>query len=133
MATIMRTKYGEYPEYHTSLDDLGGVVTPSGLEGGYNAIRLAIEALERNVYPKVNVYCEPQLGRRGLYPTLSTKTSTCDVKLMMDLITWSDGEKTLLEIAELCHVPIWNLYQIVDDLTAHNLLSLSDNPIPFKN
>lgn len=73
IASIMRTKYGMYDEYHTSLDDLINVVTAEGLDGGFNAIWNAIEALERNVYPKVKVICEPQLGKRGLYPTLSTK------------------------------------------------------------
>ena len=129
IASIMRTKYGEYEEYHTSLDDLVNVVTPEGLDGGYTVLMKAIEALERNIYPKVNVFCEPQLGKRGLYPSLSTKSSGAKVKLMMDLITWSDGSKSLLEIAELCEVSIWDLYPYVDRLSEHNLLTLFDKPI----
>lgn len=123
IASIMRTKYGQYPEYHTSLDDLVNVVTADGLDGGYNALRLAIEAIEKNCYPKVTVLGEPQLSKRGLYPTLSTKTSANEVRLMMDLITWSDGTKPLITIAEECGVPIWELYPIVDRLLEHNLLS----------
>ena len=73
IASILRTKYGKYPEYHTSLDDLEKVVTPQGLNGGYFAIRKAIEALEKNKKYKVTVLCEPQMGKRGLYPTLSKK------------------------------------------------------------
>ena len=46
---------GEYPEYHTSLDDLENVVTPEGPEGSYIAIKKAIEAIERNKFYKVNV------------------------------------------------------------------------------
>lgn len=126
IASLMRTKYGQYDEYHTSLDDLDHVVTPSGLEGGYNALRLAIEAIERNCRPSVKVLGEPQLGKRGLYPTLSTKTSGVQVWLMMDLITWSDGEHSLLEIAEICNVPIWDLYPIVDRLAEHDLLELKE-------
>ncbi|MCZ4692650.1 DUF4910 domain-containing protein [Legionella pneumophila] len=124
IASIMRTKYGEYLEYHTSLDDLINVVTPTGLEGGYNALKLAIEALEWNCYPKVTVLGEPQLGKRGLYPTLSTKTSGQEVQLMMDFISWSDGVSSLIEIADKCKVPIWNLYPIILKLMEHDLLVL---------
>jgi len=128
IASIMRTKYGMYDEYHTSLDDLINVVTAEGLYGGFNAIWNAIEALERNVYPKVKVLCEPQLGKRGLYPTLSIKASAAEVRLMMDLITWSDGTRSLIEIAELCSSPVWELYPIVDKLSSHNLMDLLEAP-----
>lgn len=128
IASMMRTKYGTYPEYHTSLDDLERVVTPEGLAGGFNALKLAIEGIERNCYPNVTVLGEPQLGKRGLYPTLSTKNNGAEVQLMMDLITWSDGTKSLLEIAELCEAPIWSLYPIVDRLVEHKLLTCSATP-----
>ena len=131
IASIMRTKYGIYDEYHTSLDDLTNVVTAEGLDGGYNALKSAIEALEQNKFPKVNVFCEPQLGKRGLYPTLSTKSSGHEVRLMMDLITLSDGTKSMLEIAEICEVPIWELYPIVKNLTEHHLLDLFEEPVNF--
>jgi aminopeptidase-like protein len=125
----MRTKYGEYPEYHTSLDDLVNVVTPAGLQGGYSALKRAIEVLEYNRYPKVKVLCEPQLGKRGLYPSLSTKYSASEVKLMMDLISWCDGSKSLLDIAEVCGVPVWHLYSICNVLLGCDLLTLSADPI----
>ena len=59
IASIMRSKFGEYPEYHTSLDDLINVVTPSGLEGGYLALKFALELIEKNEKLKVRVLCEP--------------------------------------------------------------------------
>ncbi|WP_198136885.1 DUF4910 domain-containing protein [Pseudovibrio sp. JE062] len=126
IASIMRSKYAEYPEYHTSLDDLESVVTPAGLEGGYNALKLALEALEKNCYPLMKVFCEPQLGKRGLYPTLSTKETGAQVQLMMDIITWSDGSRSLLEVAEKCGVPIWETYSIVSQLADHELLELGE-------
>jgi len=124
IATLMRTKYGEYEEYHTSLDDLLNVVTPQGLEGGYNALKRAVETLENNFFPLVKVVCEPNLGKRGLNPTLSDKGYGTETRLMRNLITWSDGSHSLLEIAELCGAPIWDLYPIVDKLVEHNLLEL---------
>ena len=97
IATIMRSKYGQYPEYHTSLDDLN-VITPRGLEGGYNALRQAILLIENNVFLRVTVFGEPQLGKRGLYPTLSTKESGDQVRAMMNLISYCDGKHTLLGV-----------------------------------
>ena len=124
IASILRTKYGEYDEYHTSLDDLENVVTPKGLNGGYWAIRKAIEAIEKNKKYKVSVKCEPQMSKRGLYPTLSTKEFDNKVKLMMDFISFSDGECSLLEIAGNLNVPMWDLYDIVQNLESHNLIYL---------
>lgn len=126
IASIMRTKYGQYPEYHTSLDDLDNVVTPTGLDGGYWSIRKAIEAIERNRKYRVSVLGEPQMGKRGLYPTLSTKKSGEEVRLMMDLISLCDGENTLLEIAETLNTAIWDLYELIDKLLEHKLLEVNE-------
>jgi len=124
IATIMRSKYDEYPEYHTSLDDLS-LISPAGLRGGLNAFIKAIEAIEFNCFPKVQVLGEPQLGKRGLYPETSTKESTDAVRTMMDFITYADGKIDLLEIAEKINVPVWDLYEIVEKLVQHGLISAS--------
>lgn len=130
IASIMRTKYGMYEEYHTSLDDLIDVVSPEGLAGGFNVLWRALEAIDKNCFPKSTVLCEPQLGKRGLYPTLSTKSSVAEVRLMMDLITWSDGSRSLVDIAERCNAPIWELYPIIEKLSSMQLLILLDAPAP---
>ena len=122
IASIMRSKFGEYPEYHTSLDNLTNVVTPLGLNGGYTAIKKAIEALEKNCFPKITVLGEPHLSKRNLYPTLSMKNSTKKIKMMMDLISYSDGKTSLLQISEKINVPIWSLYHLVDLLLKNKLL-----------
>ena len=126
IASIMRTKYGQYPEYHTSLDDLENVVTPRGLDGGYWALRRAIEAIEKNKKYKVTVLCEPQMGKRGLYPTLSTKKSNEQVRLMMNLISLCDGNSSLLDIAESLGAPVWDLYDLIDTLLSHKLVEVSE-------
>ena len=126
VASIMRTKYGKYPEYHTSLDNLKNVVTAEGLDGGYWAIRRAIEAIEKNKKFRVSILCEPQMGKRGLYPTLSVKKRDEDVNLMMNFLSLCDGRTSLLEIAQRLNVPIWDLYEITDKLQKHKLIQTDE-------
>jgi aminopeptidase-like protein len=123
IASILRTKYGQYPEYHTSLDNLDSVVTPKGLDGGYWALRKALELLEKDRVYKIKFLCEPQLGKRGLYPTLSTKKSGEEVKTMMNFLTFCDGEHSLVDIAEKINLPAWDLYELIEKLVSHNLIS----------
>lgn len=123
VCSVMRTKYGCYPEYHTSLDDLE-LVTPSGLLGGYEMLRRSIECLENNETLRTTVLCEPQLGKRGLYPTISTKDSSSIVKNMMNFLAYCDGSNTNLDIAEKINAPLWELDKIIKDLKAENLLEV---------
>ena len=90
---------------------------------GFMHCEEAIEALEKNKKFKLTVLCEPQMGKRGLYPTLSKKNSVKDVKLMMDFMSMCDGMLSLLEIAVLLDMPIWELYPTVDMLKEHNLIT----------
>ena len=122
VATIMRSKYGMYPEYHTSLDDLS-LISPAGLSGGICAIAKAILAIETNGRYRATVPGEPQLGRRGLYPTLGTKDGNLVVRRLMDVLAYSDGKHDLLAIADLLGVPVWELSGVAQQLLAHELLA----------
>lgn len=124
MATIMRSKYGEYPEYHTSLDDLN-LVTQEGLQGGYEAIRQAIEIIEKNNKPQILVFGEPQLGKRGLYPTISQKGTGGSVRDMMNIISYCDGNQSTLEIAEKTHLSFWDVQAVIERLAQHNLIKIN--------
>jgi len=124
VCSIMRTKYGCYPEYHTSLDDLK-LVTPSGLLGGYTVLKQSIECIEANETLYKTVLCEPQLGKRGLYPTISTKNSGSVVRDMMNFLAYCDGISTNLEVAEKINVPLWELEDIIKNLKDANLLRIS--------
>jgi aminopeptidase-like protein len=121
VASVMRSKYGTYPEYHTSLDNLD-LVTPSGLEGGFNVLRGCIERLERNHVYKAVVPCEPQLGKRGLYPTLSTKDTQAQVQLLTDVLAYVDGETDLIELARQVEAPFSACADIAERLLAEGLL-----------
>jgi aminopeptidase-like protein len=113
IATIMRSKYGEYPEYHTSLDDFN-LVTPAGLKGGYLALKLALEVIEQNVFPKITVLGEPQLGKRGLYPYISIKSLGGGTQALINHLTYCGGKRTPLEIADLIGQPMWDLLPLVE-------------------
>ena len=117
----MRTKYREFPEYHTSLDNLE-LVTPAGLEGSFVLHKDCIDLLERNRVYKVTCLGEPQLGKRGLYPTIATKNSHRLVTDMLNFIAYADGTNDLIDISNTIRVPARNLYPIVDRLIAEGLL-----------
>jgi aminopeptidase-like protein len=117
----MRSKYGVYPEYHTSLDDLS-LISPDGLFGCYEAIRKCLYILENNYNWRVTLPCEPQLGKRGLYPTLSTKESGKEVRAMMNLIAYLDGNSDLLEVADIISENTLDCIPIINKLAEHGLL-----------
>lgn len=123
IATIMRSKYGAYPEYHTSLDTLGGVVTASGLSGGYCALQKAISIIENDYTPMVVTIGEPQLGKRGLYPDLSKVGSSSGIRTMMDAISYCDGTMSLLEIADVLNVPFDLLFETCEPLVSAGLIT----------
>ena len=121
LVTLCRSKYGTYPEYHTSLDNLD-LITPRGLGGGYEMVRRCLEALEKNFTYKVNCLGEPCLGKRGLYPTLSQKGSADGVRVMMDFLAYADGSNDLVSIADLIGVSVWDLFPIVAQLKQAGLI-----------
>ncbi len=125
VASMMRTRYASYPEYHTSLDDLR-LVTPSGLEGGFDAIRKTIELIEHNYVYKTSTPCEPQLGKRGLYPTLSTRGAGYAVRAMTNILAYADGTRDLIDIAEYIGVSPEEAVETAEKLAAAGLLSIVD-------
>lgn len=124
VCSIMRTKYGCYPEYHTSLDDLQ-FVTSAGLHGGYDVLMKSIECLEFDETLRSTVLCEPQLGKRGLYPTISTKSSGAQVKDMMNFLAYCDGKSSNLEIAERINVSLLDIKDTINKLRKYGVLDLA--------
>ena len=122
IATIMRSKHREYPEYHTSLDTLGGVVTEDGLAGGFRALQTAISIIELNFTPVVTTIGEPQLGKRGLYPDISQKGSADGFRNLINMISLSDGTKSFLEIAEIIDAPFIELLELAKPIVEAGLL-----------
>ena len=117
IASIMRTKYGIYPEYHTSLDDLS-LISPEGLEGSLEVIKKCLIGLEINYIYKATIFCEPQLGRRGLYKL----NHDSDPDLQSNLLAYADGLNDLLTIAEITKTDIQKCAKEAENLLFHKLL-----------
>ena len=120
---VSRSKYGEYPEYHTSKDDLG-LISPSGLQGAYEVLKQCIEALEANRKYKVKCYCEPQLGKRGLYPTISQKGSYGSIRTITNFIAYADGRNDLIDISNIIGDPVSALIPVVKKLLENDLIEV---------
>lgn len=123
VVSLMRSKYHSYPEYHTSLDDLS-LITPQGLWGGLEMVQKCIELLEINGKYQMTCLGDPQLGKRGLYPNLSTSSSWQEARTMMQFISYSDGRRDLVEIAEKIGVYAEDCVPIIKTLTAAGLLKM---------
>jgi aminopeptidase-like protein len=98
---LSRTPHGEYPEYHTSADNLS-FVKPAELAESYRALLEIIDVLENNAtYLNLSPYGEPQLGKRGIYPAMGGVAATDAVMAMLWTLAYSDGSTSLLDIASV--------------------------------
>ena len=119
--SLMRTKYGAYPEYHTHLDDLT-VVTPAGLQGGLDLVRDCIAELENSTFFRATVIGEPQLGKRGLYHSVHARTVSETILLRTHILAYSDGQHSLQDIAEMTGAPFVEVQALATELEDHALL-----------
>jgi aminopeptidase-like protein len=121
---LTRTPNGEYPEYHTSADNLS-LIAPERLEESVTVVQEVLEVLDgnerlRNSCPKG----EPQLGRRGVYQALR---GVADARELGTAIQWvlnfCDGSSTLLDIAERSKLRFSSIRRAADLLRHFELLS----------
>lgn len=106
VGVLMRTPNGQYPEYHTSADNLD-LLKPEALEHSLNTLRKIVNTLEHNArYTNLNPHCEPQLGKRGLYATTGglAKPPGYEMALLW-VLNYSDREHDLLEISRRSKIP----------------------------
>lgn len=100
VGSLIRGAYGEYPEYHTSFDNKS-LIDFAALHVTIDAYEVICRALDRNVtFENLLPFGEPQLGRRGLYPTLGAPDQATRVQALMWVLNLSDGEHDLLSVAE---------------------------------
>lgn len=94
--------------------------------GAFDVYRQIITAIEYNAFYRIKCLCEPQLGKRGLYPTVSQKGSYYNVKSMVDFIAYADGKHDLLYISEMIGIAVKELIPIVEKLLQNGLLEVSE-------
>ena len=125
VGSLTRTPWGEYPEYHTSADDLA-FIRPERLGGSLRAYLAVVAALEGNGrYLNLSPKGEPQLGRRGLYGALGGVTGAearSRELAMLWVLSLSDGRHDLLAIAERAKLPFAAVRAAADALVAAGLL-----------
>ena len=105
VGSLMRSPNGEYPEYHTSADNPDFVRAEALAES--LALYLAVlDVLENDeAYVNLSPKGEPQLGRRGLYPSVGAQRTELEVMARLWVLNLSDGNATLLDIAERAELP----------------------------
>ncbi|MDR2384064.1 MAG: DUF4910 domain-containing protein [Tannerella sp.] len=116
VGSLMRSMYGTYPEYHTSADNKE-FISFAAMEASIYKYLEAIKMIEQMPF------CEPQLGKRGLYPTLGSQKDTSKiVAAMMWLLNFCDGEHDLIDISWRSGTPFMELLPVVDKLVENGIL-----------
>ena len=121
VVNVTRSKWDEYEEYHTSLDNFD-LVTKKGLDESLDFYLKCVEVLENNRKFKLKVLGEPQLGKRGLYPTVSDKNTWIKVKNLCNVISMCDGENDLIDICEFLNISFKECDEIIDNLKEGGLI-----------
>lgn len=123
---LSRGIHGTFPEYHTSLDDCSFVKTEN-LVDSVKAVTAILGVLEGNdVYVNANPFGEPQLGRRGLYRSLSgTNVNPHRELAFLWVLNQSDGRRSLLDIAMRASLPFAVIREAADQLLAVDLLRVA--------
>lgn len=125
---LMRSVWGTFPEYHTSQDNLDFIV-PSQLAASLRVCAAIFDVLENNrVYCNQNPYCEPQLGRRGLYRSTGGESVGDEISARLWVLNFSDGKHSLLDIAERSGLPFPSISAAADLLRENGLLSVVTGP-----
>ena len=121
---MLFSKSKNYPEYHTNLDNFN-VVTDKGLQQSFNVFKDIIDAFETNLYPRTKINCEPNLGSRNLYPTLSQKGIYNDeIQNRMNLIAYANGQNDIFKISNLLNLSLNETCKELRILKSKNIFNL---------
>lgn len=121
---LMRSVFGTFPEYHTSADNLD-FIRREKLAGSLRLCASIFDVLENNrTYRNLNPFCEPQLGRRNLYRLTGGTSIGSEINARLWVLNLSDGEHSLLDIAERSGQPFALICDAAELLSQSGLLSV---------
>lgn len=127
VGSLMRTMYMKFPEYHTSADNLEFISLDSLQESAQMYFEITQLIEQDGIYINTNPFCEPQLGKRGLYPSLGSQTSNLKiVDSLMWLLNMCDGENSLIDIAFKSKQELSFLYQALNAAIENGLIVKKD-------
>jgi aminopeptidase-like protein len=123
VGNLSRTPHGRFPEYHTSADNLEFVQTES-LADSFSKFVEIINVIDNNKkYLNTNPKGEPQLGKRGLYSMLGGRKDQSNYEMsLLWVLNFSDGQHTLLDIAERADIPFSSIHDAARALLDCGLL-----------
>ena len=123
--TFCRSKFGTYPEYHTSKDDLS-LINQKNLSDSFQIIKNIIMTFEKSLFPISTKFCEPHLSKYNLYPTTSTLDTMSNKKLteISDLLAFSNGKNTLFDISKKTGHQLKNLLDHSEILKKNRLIRI---------
>jgi len=121
VASITRSKYGEYDEYHTSLDNLD-FISGEGLWGSFELYKLCILALEKNLIYSPSVLCEPKLDKYDLYSKVSIKGSGINSRKILNILSYIDGKTDLVEVSTRTQIKFDEVVEIASILESHGVI-----------
>jgi aminopeptidase-like protein len=125
---LMRSVWGTFPEYHTSADNLD-FLSAESLAESLKVCASIFAVLENNrSYQNLAPFCEPQLGRRGLYHSTGGTSSEAEITARLWVLNMSDGQHSLLDIAERSGLPFAILNEAAELLSRKGLLAPVDSP-----
>ncbi len=123
---LMRSVWGTFAEYHTSADNLD-FIRPAQLTKSLRVCASVFDVLENNRrYRNLNPYCEPQLGKRNLYRSTGGENIGAEINARLWVLNFSDGEHSLLEIAERSGMAFPAIESAAETLLQNGLLAVAD-------
>lgn len=124
MVSLMKSKYHDYPEYHTSKDNLQ-FVKKDNLEKSLNIYKKIILQIEKDIFPLTTTIGEPNLGKRGMYKTIGLKNKKLKYsKTILNILSQSDGKKSVFQLSNELNIKESTLIEICTKLKNKKILNI---------